>query len=515
MRGDDATGSLFEVDTPNYASASFPPPRAFQETAHERLREGARAKHKNQLIMAPTGAGKLYLGMRIAHEALIRGKRAIFVADRTTLINQASEAADRYGLAAHGIMQADHPRTDKSMPFQICSAQTMARRPWPSADVIIVDEAHTQLKAWVDHAMESPARFVGLSATPFSKGLGKIFTNLINATTAHELTLAGVLVPMRVLSCVRPDMEGAATAGGEWTDKAAEERGMAIVGDVVDEWIKHAENRKTIVFGSTIAHCEEMARQFNESDVNAALFTSHTDELERKALLEDFRRPDSRIRVLISVEALAKGFDVPDVGCVVDARPLRKSLSTAIQMWGRGLRASPETGKVDCLLLDHSGNILRFAKDYADIFFNGLSELDSGEKLDGTVRKEPEEKTPKGCPQCGAIPYVGRCMSCGHVTQKAAVIEAVNGVMREVQIGSTKAKQPAYVIWQQACAYARAHSAPEKQAGRAANIYRDIVGLWPDRASMRFESTPNAPITREVLNQIKFNNIRFSRSRAA
>lgn len=829
MRSDDATGSLFQVDAPNYSSPSFPPPRQFQVNARDAAEAGVKAGHKNQLIMASTGSGKAYLGLWLIQRALEKGKRAIFVADRTTLINQLSESADRYGLAAHGIMQADHPRTDKSMPFQICSAQTMARREWPDADLIVVDECftpdvevltergfvrfdqlqqgvkcaqfedgriqfveptahickpyigpmirmrsetlcdlsmtpghqllirsatgrwkkpsvaeakfnhgnwfaaagaldgdapatltaferlmiamqadgsihnrpdpetysasfsfckerkierflalmtdgnfrftevkcsdsaernnrrrflvhglpyiskqisdhfvianlsagkaaaiidemvewdgnkhsdstwyyssvveactdfyqtvallagyktnktiqrdtrsetfsdvhrlfirkntamigtqkikrdsyqyqgnvycirvpsgnivvrrngkplvigncHTQLRSWTEHVMSCRAKVIGLSATPFSKGLGKIFTNLINATTAHELTQSGVLVPMRVLSCVRPDMEGAATAGGEWTDKAAEERGMTIVGDVVAEWIKHAENRKTIVFGSTILHCEELARQFNECDVNAALFTSHTDEAQRKALLDDFRRKDSRVRVLISVEALAKGFDVPDVGCVCDARPLRKSLSTAIQMWGRGLRASPDTGKTDCLLLDFSGNILRFAKDYAEIFFNGLPELDSGEKLDGTVRKEPEDKAPKGCPQCGAIPYVGRCMSCGHATQSAAVVEAVAGVMREVQIGNTKAKQPAFIIWQQACAYARAHSTPDKQAGRAANIYRDIVGLWPDRATMRFESTPNAPITRDVLNQIKFNNIRFAKSRAA
>jgi DNA repair protein RadD len=184
-------------------------------------------------------------------------------------------------------------------------------------------------------------------------------------------------------------MSGAETSGGEWTDRAAGERGMEIIGDVVSEWHKHGEGRKTIVFGATIAHCEELCRQFVESGVMAAVFTSDTSKSEREDLLKEYRKPDSTLRVLISVEALAKGFDVQDVGCVVDCRPLRKSLSTAIQMWGRGLRASPETGKKDCLLLDHSGNILRFAEDFTDIFYNGLAELDCGEKLDKAVRKEP------------------------------------------------------------------------------------------------------------------------------
>ena len=59
---------LIEREVANYASASFPPPRDFQITAHEKLREGARNGHRHQMLMAPTGAGKTYLGMRIVDE---------------------------------------------------------------------------------------------------------------------------------------------------------------------------------------------------------------------------------------------------------------------------------------------------------------------------------------------------------------------------------------------------------------------------------------------------------------
>lgn len=500
-------------DYANYQSAVFPPPRPFQTAAHEKLREGVRAGHKNQLLMSPTGSGKTFLGLRIAHEALAKGKSAVFVCDRTTLIDQTSATADRYGLSAHGVIQASHWRTDYSKRFQIASAQTLARREWPDADVIIVDEAHTQLKAWTDHIPTCRAVVVGLSATPFSNGLGKLFTNLVNATTMHDLTVSRVLVPMRVFSCTTPDMQGAETAGGEWTDGAAAKRGMEIVGDVVSEWVKLGEGRKTIVFGATIAHCEELCRQFIGAGVMAAVFCADTLPAERVALLKDYRKPDSALRVLISVEALAKGFDVPDVGCVVDCRPLRKSLSTAIQMWGRGLRSSPETGKKDCLLLDHSGNILRFAEDYADIFFNGLAELDMGEKLDKAIRKEPEDADRKGCPSCGFQPFKKRCMSCGFEIQKAADVEQLPGEMREVVIGKSKAAENHEHLWQQVCAYARAHSAPGKQQGRAAHIFKDVVGTWPPR-SWDFEATPGAEISRALMNKIKAKNIAFSKGRA-
>jgi len=501
--------SLFQ-DTANYESATFPTPRDFQNTAHAQLREGFKAGHKNQMLMAATGAGKTYLGLRIAHEALVKGKKALFLCDRTTLINQTSAVADSYGLSAHGIVQANHWRRNKDMPFQIASVQTLARRDfWPGADVIIVDEAHTQHKTWTEYIMQTKAAVIGLSATPFSPGLGKLFTNLVNATTMNDLTVAGVLVPMRVFSCTRANMEGAATAGGEWTDSAAEERGTAIIGDVVSEWIKLSPERKTIVFGATIKHCEELCRQFVNAGVMAAIFTSETTPAERDILLKEYKKPDSSLRVLISVEALAKGFDVPDVGCVVDCRPLRKSLSTAIQMWGRGLRSSPDTGKVDCHLHDHTGNILRFLSDYTDIFFNGLDALDMGEKLDKAIRRD-DDKEPKGCPACGYKPFAKRCMSCGHEVQSPSMVEHEPGEMREVMIGKRKLADDKRHLWDQVCTYAKAHSAPEKQRGRASHLFRDMTGEWP---KFSFEAAENVPITRNVLNQIRSKNIAFVKAK--
>ncbi|TCG09327.1 helicase [Paraburkholderia steynii] len=504
---------LFE-DRPNYETVSFPKPRPFQTSAHDRLREGRRAGHKNQLVMAPTGAGKSYLGLRIAHEALAKGRKAIFVCDREALIDQTSEVADKYGLSAHGVIKANHWRVNRDMPFQIASAQTLARRGWPEdMDVIIIDEAHTQYTVWRDYIPNCRASVIGLSATPFSDGLGKLFSNLINATTMHDLTESGVLVPMRVFSCKKTNMDGAATRGGEWTDSAAEERGMEIVGDVVAEWMKLGEGRKTIVFGSTIKHCEELCREFNAAGVMAAVFTSETPPEQRKPLLEEYRKRNSVLRVLISVEALAKGFDVQDVGCVVDCRPLRKSLSTAIQMWGRGLRSSPETGKQDCLLLDHSGNITRFLDDYTDIFYNGLDALDAGEKLDKAVRKEPEEKEVVACPSCGYKPFGRRCMSCGFEPKSSALVEAVPGEMQEVVIGKRKLADDKRHLYAQICTYARSHSDPDKQRGRAAHLYRKIMGDWPPRDFV-FEKTENVTIERNTLNKIKSTNIAAAKARS-
>jgi hypothetical protein len=501
--------NLSEVEAPQ---TKFPEPREFQKRAHEQLRDGARRGHKNQVVMAPTGAGKTYLGLRIIKEALDKGRRCIFLCDRETLINQTSAVADSYGLIDHGVIQANHWRHRPHAMFQIASAQTIARRGWPSlVDVVVIDECHTQMKAWTEYIPTCKAAVIGLSATPFSAGLGNLFSNLINATTMSELTKQGVLVPMRIFSGTKPNMAGAKKVGGEWADNEAAARGKEIVGDVVESWILYASDRKTIIFGATVDHCNEIARRFNEQGIMAAVFSTYTPDAERQELLKEFRKPNSAIRVLVSVEALAKGFDVPDVGCVADCRPLRKSLSTAIQMWGRGLRSYP--GKENCVLLDHSGNILRFRQDFETIFFSGLDGLDHGEKLDKEARdKEEEEDIVRACPECGFSPYTNRCMSCGHEKKRTALIEELEGKMVELELTSTKITHDRG-IWNECCSYVRQWGKPDTRRQRAWYLYQDVMKATPPSNFIFNENDRLVEVGRRVENTARRATIRWSKRR--
>jgi len=504
--------SLFADETPNYSNGVFPELRPFQSSSIESLRDGVRKNHRVQMVCAPTGSGKTVLAMKVIHETLLKGNRCMFVCDRKNLINQTSEVADSLGLSAHGIIQSHHWRTNIRMPFQIASIQTLMRRGIPDDfDVVVVDEAHTQYSTMVNHIKTCRAKVIGLSATPFAPGLGQIYTNLINAATMSDLTNQGILVPLRVFTCTKIDMRGAETRGGEWTEKAAETRGMEIIGDVVTEWVKFASDRKTIVFGATIAHCEEMARQFNDAGYRAEVFCATTTDEERVAILAEYQKPDSSIRILVSVEALAKGFDVKDVGCVCDCRPLRKSLSTAIQMWGRGLRSSPATGKQDCCLLDFSGNIVRFADDFSEFFFNGLDALDMGEKLDKTIRKDDEEKEPPKCPSCGFTPCGKICIQCGHERKSQSNVEVVAGSMSEVLLNGKKLADDGIHLYQQLCTYHRSHGNPSTSKGRAYNQYKQIMGKFPPN-TWRFDEMPNVPITPNVANKIKSLRIAYAKA---
>lgn len=502
---------LFDQPKP---AGQFPTPRPFQDVAHNALREGLAQGHLNQLLVAPTGSGKTVVGLRVIHEALKRGKRALFVCDRIALINQTSTRADEYGMTNHAVVQAGHWRRDNSQPFQICSIQTIQRRGfWPEADVIVLDEAHTLNSAAIEKLQRKSVPIIGLTATPCTKGLGLYYTSMVNAATMHELTESGVLVPMRIMTCVTPDMAGAETSGGEWTAKAAGEREAKIIGDVVGEWIAHADNRKTIAFGADIAYCTQLVQRFNEAGINAATFTSETPDAERAELLKEFSKPDSIIRILVSVEALAKGFDVPDIGCVIDARPLRKSLSTAIQMWGRGLRSSP--GKTECLLLDFTGNIRRFMADFEDVYFNGFKSLSTAEKQDSTVRND-EEYTPSGCPQCGHKPFHRHCLSCGFEKVSRALEDTTQGVMKEIRIGKSKkvAAESQQDLWAQLCTYARQNLKSDKKSGWAWHKFREITGEQLPRGFPHFDATPDVQITGALASHLHYSKIKYWKGRA-
>ncbi len=73
------------LEEPQYSTGAFPELRPFQTTTHEKLRQGAKEGHRVQMVMAPTGSGKTILALHIIAKALEKGKRALFLCDRTML----------------------------------------------------------------------------------------------------------------------------------------------------------------------------------------------------------------------------------------------------------------------------------------------------------------------------------------------------------------------------------------------------------------------------------------------
>jgi superfamily II DNA or RNA helicase len=496
--------------------------REYQSNSIDALRDGIRAGHKRQILCCPTGGGKTEVGMALIQEAVAKYSKTAFICDRIAILDQTSERFDKNGIE-HGIIQAGHWRWRPYERAQICSAQTLARRGIVEGlKLIIVDEAHTLFKTTTQFILDHPEVVtIGLTATPFTKGLGEIYTNIVNITTTNELISAGFLAPLRVFAAKPIDMRGAKIKStGEWEEKEMEKRGLEIVGDVIAEWSKKTNELfagavKTIVFSATIAHGEELCRQWQAAGFNFQQVRAGDNEKERKELIEEFRKPDSEITGLVSCEALAKGFDVPDILMGVSCRPYRKSLSGHIQQVGRVLRSFP--GKEFAVWNDHSGNFLRFYADTTSFFEQGLDGL-AQDHLDSTARKEPEEKEIRQmvCGQCSAVMSAGAtsCLYCGWIRPKRLnEIEHLPGEMRELSLKEKKKQQPSWLqdkelVWRQICHYSIRRKNGDLVAAEkfAKAQYQNLYGTWP-RHSMR--NIEPVPPSLELVGKIKSNLIRY------
>lgn len=504
--------------------------RPYQTDSIRALRQGIREGHKRQLLVSPTGSGKTVTSAFLINEAAAKFSRSAFVVDRVALVNQTSALFDTYGIS-HGVMQAQHWRSRPWERTQVVSAQTLARRGTSEfvPQLLVVDECHTLYKSVVDFIKAHPEMIVvGLSATPFTKGLGKLYTNVVNVTTTDKLIEEKYLVPVKAYACKAADMTGAKTKfDGEWAESELEERGLTIVGDVVAEWVAKTTQHfggpvKSIVFSATVPHGEELCRRFQEAGFNFQQISYRDGNDDRRAkLIEEFRKPDSEITGLISCEALAKGFDVPDILCGIAARPYRKSLSGHIQQIGRVMRPSP--GKDYALWLDHSGNFLRFRADTEEVFATGVPTLKNGE-MDARVRPEPkpEEKAEFSCTVChyimGGKPV---CPSCGweRPPRQNNVLE-LDGELHEVTLRKSKGSLLDQVladreaVWRQLCHHALERKQGDFEAAEkfAKAQYRNLYNAWPRRAMRNVEPEPPHPA---LLRKIQQQLIAWSRRQKA
>lgn len=316
--------------------------RPLQEKAIAAVQQAFRDGYKRVMLQAPCGMGKTEIATAMLIKTHANMKRGAFICDRLSLIEQTGERFDKYGLK-YGVMQAQHVKTDKRERIQLCSIQTIAKKKWPEVELLMADEAHVMPKALAERIDKQDCYVVGLSATPFTKGLGQHFDIVINAATTNELIEMGWLVPYRVFAVAEPDLTDVKIVGGEWDEKQLESKVLPVVGDCVAEYQKLGEGKKFICFAVSILHAAELKRQFAEAGIITELYTYKESAEEKIETVNEFRKPDSYIRGLISIESLTRGFDVSDIEVLILARPLRNAIAVHIQMMGRILRIHDNT----------------------------------------------------------------------------------------------------------------------------------------------------------------------------
>jgi len=461
--------------------------RDYQQKAITDIGQALRAGNRTVGLMLPTGSGKTRIAEKIILALIARGKKVLFICDRIELINQTSACFDTAEIE-HGVMQANHERFMPSKSVQVCSIQTLARRQIPDADYIIVDEFHTIFKTQLK-MIESmcDTRFIGLSATPFTRGLGKYWEKLVVGARTQELIDAGYLSPFEIYGPPPPDLRKVKMQAGDYNQKQLGKKvdQPKVIGEIVSTWLKHGEDRQTICFAINIEHSKHIVNSFMDSDIPAAHIDCFTEADERKEIHRQFRAKE--IAIISSVDVLTKGYDCPIASCLIMSRPT-KSLTVYIQQFGRILRICE--GKENAIVLDHGGNAARhgFPTDpLPEILCND----------DRNAKKAVKrEKLPKTCPKCHYLKYPGIsvCPKCGFETQHINTVENTDDKLVKIDKIPMNEKQNWYAML---LYIARLKHYAD---GWASHKYKMKFGVWPHKKT----GVHPIPPSKEVDNYLKY-----------
>jgi superfamily II DNA or RNA helicase len=486
---------------------------------------------------APTGSGKTVMQGNICKREMDRGNSTAILTPRNEIFNQTYKMVS--GLCGYeNVTMLRAMRKGEfwtpGAPVHIVSWPTMISRArkndffFPRVNRVQVDECHLSMapkileilehyapKAVIDGWTATPARMTG-------KGLGRFFTAIKNVTSVRRLIAEGYLCPVEYWGGSTPDMAGIKIVRGDYEIGKLSRASQKLVGDVVDNWLRLASDRHTIVFAVDIAHCEMLAHKFKQAGIKAAPLHVRMDQEDRDKVVDDFK--DGIIQVLVNVSIASYGFDAPSVNCIVVARKTR-SIVLHLQMIGRGMRPGIDANGdritdhehpdfKTCMVLDHAGNVNDLGM--ADDLFRWR--LDDGKKACENWSRdensgEAEKSTTHTCDDCGHIFAQSRvCPQCGWKVpfskKDVAVIEA-----DLVRIGKKMVKKlpegwPSHEVFYAMLIYYGAGKG--YKPGWASVKFKEKCEIWPERHWMNMASVP--PSAR-ILNWITSRNIAYAAER--
>lgn len=378
----------------------------------------ALTKHGNTLGVAPTGAGKTVLfsaliGSLLKSESRNKAlNKALVLAHRDELTSQNQ---DKFLRVNPGISTSVFDAKSKSLSGQVVFAmvQTLARKEnlkaIPKFDLLVIDEAHhapcETYQNIINQVKEqnSSVLIYGVTATPNrgdKKDLGKIFSNVADQIRISELIASGHLVPPKTYVIdvgTQGELRKVKKTASDFDMDAVEKimNKLPVNEEVFANWRKLANNRKTVIFCSTVEHAKSVTEIFNSHEVKAVLIHGNLKESERKEAISSFEQGDAQ--VIVNVSVLTEGWDYQPTSCVILLRP-SSFKSTMIQMIGRGLRVVdpalyPEVIKEDCIILDFGTSSIIHGRLEVDV------QLEKEQKKTWLQQSEtqPTEKLCLGC----------------------------------------------------------------------------------------------------------------------
>lgn len=434
--------------------------RDYQQRAIDRLYAWWMSHDREHipLLVLPTGAGKSVVIaelVRLLWDTWPESEpRTVVLVPSKELAEQNADKLARI-LPAHrtiGVYSASLGRRDAHTDVIVATIGSIYKDAHLLGSIrcVLIDEAHLvnphgagRYRQFVDAlAKYNELAIAGLTATPFrgdgvwlTDGDAPLFHGIACEIKPAELLTAGHLAPLvRPIDVIgaRIDTTGISTTSGDYKLNDLSERVSQYLPAVAADAVRLAGDRKKwIAFTPTVVNAEELAELLRSHGVSVAVVCGETDKREREVSIADFRA--GSLRCLVTVLALATGFDVPDVDVIIWCRPT-KSPVLYVQGAGRGMR--PAEGKIDCLWLDFSDTTERLGP---------VDEI-RGRKKRGPVDQEAPCVI---CNNCGARVHPASalvCPECGAQLREVEEKQAKNASVAPVMAHQILAKLATYPV---------------------------------------------------------------------
>ena len=314
---------------------------------------------KSTLFVMPVGTGKTVVFAELVRQRLNQG-RCLILAHRRELVEQAKRQIEHWSGVKADIEMGQERVAGKMFrsPITISTVQSQCagfgeQRRMHGFDpheygTLIIDEGHhatmASYRTVIDHYVgQNGCKLVGCTATPNrsdKQTLKQVFQSCAYDYQFADARRDGWLTDVRTMqpATLALDFSEVNAAGG---DLAAEQLAAMIEREkpyhaIAGAVLQGAPKLRTIIFTMKVEHAELVAEVFNRYEPGtAACVHAKTPEDVRAEIVRAFRRGE--LLRLCNVDVFSEGFDVPEVGCILMARPHRSLLPYA-QKLGRGLR---------------------------------------------------------------------------------------------------------------------------------------------------------------------------------